>query len=104
MGKLLALSLTLSLVGIFILLLVSVNQSPTDITGKAVSNDYVSVEGKIISIKTIQEFTIMNLDTNITITCFQCSFKKGDRIRVEGTLEDYQGKMQINAEKIEKIS
>lgn len=103
MGKLLALSLTVSLIGIFLLLLISLNQSPVDITGKAISEDYVSAEGKIISVKTIQDFTIINLDTNITLTCFQCSFKEGDYIHVEGTVEEYQGKKQINTEKIEKI-
>ena len=96
-------SLILSLAGILILLVISMNIQPKEIANYSdlKENDYVSVSGKIISEKYFQDsdFSIIKLENNITITC-NCKFPVNSTIAVAGKVEDYNGKLQINAEKI----
>ena len=103
MGKLLAISLIISLLGIFFLLFLALNQTPEKLSGNTVLNSYVKAEGRVVLVKTYSEFSIIRLDTNITIVCFKCSLKPGQKIQVIGVLEEYQGERQINAEKIKII-
>jgi DNA/RNA endonuclease YhcR with UshA esterase domain len=104
MSKLLSISLAISLIGIFILIIIATTNQPEKITGKTITNDLVEATGQIVSVKNYDEFSIINLDTNFTVVCFQCQFKPGDNVMVQGTVEDYQSKKQINAETIEKIN
>lgn len=104
MSKLLAISLIVSVLGIFILLFFALSQSPEKISRNSAEYSYVQAEGRIISIKNYNEFNIIQLDSNITVVCNKCILKTGQKILVTGVLEDYQGTMQINAEEIKIIN
>ena len=104
MGKLLAISLVISLLGIFALLFLALSQTPVKLSGNTVLNSYVKAEGQVTSVKTYTDFNIIQLDTNITAVCFKCNLKIGQKILVTGTLEEYQGERQINVETIKVLS
>lgn len=95
MGKLLVISLIISLIGIFALLIISINQE--NLTGSAISK--VSVTGKILDVKKYDEFNIIRLE-NITVICYQCDFRPGETITATGIISQYQGKNQLDAEEI----
>lgn len=102
--RLLTISLAISLIGIFVLLLIAAYLKPKDITGNVVSNeDLVKTSGTIVSIKSIDNFNIIVLDNQETVVCFNCNFKQGDKVSVEGRVSEYQGQKQINAETIKVI-
>ena len=100
--KLLHLSLVISILGILILLLIPLLVSPTQVSNKSnlVLGDYVKTSGKIVSIKTYEDFSIIRLDNNITLTCDSCLFQKFQTITVEGKVTDYQDELQIQADRI----
>ena len=83
--------LLLSIAGILILLLISLSQKPT------------IVSGKILDIKDYSEFKIIKLE-NFTVTCYKCEFKVNQTIQVTGRQVVYKGKPEINADKIEIIN
>lgn len=65
-------------------------------------NERVKTSGKIISINTYEDFSIIKLDNNITLTC-NCLFQKNQTIRVEGRVIDYKSKLEIQGEKIKEV-
>ena len=105
MGKLLTISLVLSLIGIFLILIFALHQGPKRISAYASlnANDYVETTSKILSIKTYDEFNIIKLENNISVVCFKCSFNQSQTIKVQGKVSEYKGEKQINAETIEVI-
>jgi len=104
MEKSFSIFLTCALLGIFILLLISLYIQPKEITrySQLKENDYVKVTGKIISIRTIEDFSIIKIDKNITTIC-NCKFPVNQTILVQGTVEKYKNELQINADKIESV-
>lgn len=106
MRIMLILTLTISLIGIFVLIFLAAQSKPQEISGQAIleTKDYVETTGKITAIKKASDFSIINLDNNITIVCYNCPlFKVNQKIKATGTLSEYQGKKQINAERIEVV-
>src|SRR4030043_2289562 len=99
MEKLFSIFLTCALSGIFIMLLISLYIQPKEITKyyQLKENDYVSVTGKIVSIKTIEDFSIIRLGGNITLIC-NCKFQINQTIIATGTVEKYKNELQINAD------
>lgn len=92
MSKLLIISLIISILGIFSLILMALIHPPETSTGR------------VISVRDYNEFKIIALDTNKTVTCFKCDLRINDTIQVQGDIEFYQGKPQINAQIIKKLN
>ncbi len=96
------LSLSLSFLGVFFLLFLSNIIKPKIVSNlkELELNERVITKGKIIEIKNYDSFSIIKLDNNITITC-NCQLEKNQIITVEGKVEEYKNKLQIQAEKIQ---
>jgi len=92
----------ISILGIFLLLIISASIQPEKISGysELKENKYVQVSGKIISIKNYEDFSILKLDSNITLTC-NCKFQANSTVTAQGKVEKYQNNLQVNADKIE---
>ena len=103
--NLLKISLIISVTGIFFLLLLSILIQPKQINNEKELklNDYISVKGKIISIRNYDDFNVIKLDNNITLTCEKCKLKQNQTIIAEGKVEEYEKQLQINAEKIQEM-
>jgi len=97
--------LIISILGIFILLLISSNLRPKKVSNysELAEGDYVQTTGKIISLRDYQDFSVIKLNNNITITC-NCKFTINNTIEVTGKVENYQNSLQINADKISLIN
>lgn len=100
--KLLTFSLIISFLGVFLLLLLSNTIKPIQVSyyQQLKLNDKVKTTGKILNIKTYDNFNIISLDNNLTITCNKCNFKLNQTIQAEGKVAEYKQQLQINAEKI----
>ncbi len=106
MRLIIILTLTISLIGIFILIFLAANQAPETISGQSIieTKEYVETTGTISEIKKASDFSVINLDNNITVVCYNCPlFKINQKIKATGTLSEYNGKKQINAERIEVV-
>lgn len=105
MKKLFIFFLLLSILGIFILLLISLTIQPKSIKNyqQLKEKDYVSVSGRIISSNYYKnsDFSILRLENNITITC-NCKIPANETLTAKGVVENYKGNLQINAEEIER--
>lgn len=103
MNRLFLLCLIASIFGILSLSLISLQIKPKQVSNldELKENSYVSVSGRIISEKYFSEsdFSIINLNNNITLIC-NCKFPVNSTITAEGRVEEYQNKLQINAQKI----
>lgn len=101
MDKILLFSILISLVGILILLLISANLPIREVKeySQLKEGEYVQIAGKIISVKNYQDFSIIRLDKNITLTC-ECNLKANQTLEAAGYVESYKGELQINTEKI----
>ena len=110
MALIIKLTLTISLLGIIILLILTNTLQPTlknieDITTKDL-NKKAKVQGIIINIKSFEEsnFQILTLSDStgkIDITTNKIlNLKKGQQITVVGRVTDYKQDLQIEAEKI----
>ncbi len=86
-NSLLKLSLVISILGIFFLLILT-------------NLSQVSVQGRVVYLKSYDDFKIITLDTNKTLTCDSCFLKPNQTIQVQGKLITYQGKEEIQANKI----
>ena len=107
---LLKLSLIISVIGIFTLLLIieKIEIKNSDISN--ISNysldQKVKVKGFISSVKNLPGILILTLRDNsgeITVIVFkeeEIELKKDMLIEVEGTLKEYKGKLEIEADKI----
>lgn len=106
MNKLFVLCLIASIFGILSLSLISLQIKPKQVSSlkELKENEYVQVQGKIISDKYFREsdFSIITLENNITIIC-NCQFPVNSTIKAEGRVEIYQNQMQINANKINLV-
>jgi len=102
MERLFIIFLILSVLGILILNLIVFLILPTNIEkySELKENSYVSVSGKIVSIRTYSEFSIIQLDNHVTLTC-NCKFPVNSSISAVGTVEKYNNLLQVNSEKIE---
>lgn len=101
-NKLLKASLIISFVGIFLLLfLTTLKPKEVGNYNELELNERVKTQGKIIEIKNYDNFFIISLDNNITITCNSCQLKENQTIEAEGKVTDYKKQLQINAEKIQ---
>jgi hypothetical protein len=107
MNRLFYISLALSIAGIFILILISLNVQPQKISlsSELRENSYVSISGRIVSIKTFPDsggFSIIKLENNMTVIC-NCNFPVNTTVAVIGRVEEYENNLQINAEKINSL-
>lgn len=102
--KMLKISFLASISGILILfILINLLQAKSITSYEDLRlGEYVKVGGKIISVKSYSDFSVVKLDSNITITC-NCKLKINDSIEVIGKIEEYDNIKQINAEKISLI-
>ncbi len=103
------LSLALSLICIFALLITLNLQSPvqvnnnTDLSALA-DNTKVQTSGKAISEKIYSDLKILTLDTGLQITCTDCPSYYNKTITAIGVKETYINRTQIKALSIKSIS
>jgi len=100
MSKLFILSLVVSVFGVLILLALAYSSAPIRVSSyqDLKLNNFVQTTGKIISANSFNDFSIINLDNNITITC-NCNISEGT-INVSGKVSEYRKELQINADEI----
>lgn len=104
--KLLKLSLITSFIGIFLLLLLSTIIQPKEVLkySDLELDSYAKTTAKVISIKSYDNFKIIKLNNNITLTCNNCKLKEKQIVAVTGKVTEYKDQLQINAEKIESLN
>ncbi len=104
-NKLLKISLTFSFIGVFSLLLISQILKPVKVKSyqDLTLNKKVFTTSVIKEIKTYNDFSIINLKNNITITCNKCNLNKSQKIKVQGRVTNYKGIVQIQSEKIKIV-
>jgi len=97
--------LIISIIGIFSLLLTSLVIAPIQVSSyqELKENSYVQVSGKIISISSYNDFSIIKLDNNITLTC-NCKLKENSTIQVLGKVISYKNMLEIQVEEIKNVS
>ena len=98
-------SLAISFFGVFFLFLISTTMQEKSVTSysELKLNELVTTQGKILNINTFDDFSIIKLDNNITITC-NCQFEEEQEIEVKGRVLQYKKQLQIQAEKISLLS
>lgn len=101
MNKWLGLSFIVSILGILVLFFISSFIQPQDVSNynQLKAGRFVMVSGKVVSIRSYNDFSIIRLDNNISLTC-NCKFSVNDSIYVEGMVEEYKNELQIQANKI----
>jgi DNA/RNA endonuclease YhcR with UshA esterase domain len=100
--------LTISIIGITLLLILSLTFSPKKINIKIINEDFlykkVKVIGKITSINNQKDFQIITIrDSTGSIQIFSKNkkiFQKDQTLLVMGKVQEYKNKLQINSEKI----
>ncbi len=110
MENLLKICLAISIIGIFLLLLLSNVLSPKAITLGEINdkmlNQKVKVHGEIFRIEDKGTFKILSIKDEtgkIDVTC-ECGNLTYQNIEVEGTIKEYREYLQIQADKITIIS
>ncbi len=100
--RLLKFSLIISFFGVLFLIILSLNVEPKEVFSYAELEEgvYVIVSGKVVSIREYGEFKTVKFDNNISFNCNGCGIRENLRLRVEGKVSEYRGKMQVNAERI----
>jgi len=103
--KLLKFSLSISFLGIFLLLFLANYQKPKEITTSSnlTLNEKISIKGKIINERNYDEFSILKLQDScgtIEIIC-NCKNFLNKSVLIEGKVTEYKNKKQIQAEKIQ---
>lgn len=98
-------SLVIALIGIFILLIMLNFSHPIQVNSQKdlsslIENSKVQTKGKVIGEKQIGNEKILNLDNHLEIICRTCPSYLGQIIYIEGIIEKYQNKTQIQALKI----
>jgi len=101
-------SLTISLIGILILLLIINTSQPNQIKisdiNSSILGKQVTITGKVVKVNTYKSnFTIISLqqDTNqINITCNCPDIKKNQNLIITGIVSEYKNQIQINANQI----
>ncbi len=104
--RLMKLSLSLSFLGIFFLLFLPNIIKPKQVFNypQLKTNERVKTIGKIIEVETYDDFLIIKLHNNITITCSNCNLKENQEIEVEGKVTEYKQNLHIQAEKIKNVT
>ena len=86
---------------------ITVDEATLDAIDELPAEQMTRVDGVVERLTEKGNVTIMVISqqTLVTVVAFddKVSVKKGDRIGVEGTIEEYNGKKEIIAEKIERI-
>jgi DNA/RNA endonuclease YhcR with UshA esterase domain len=102
-------SLIISIIGIFLLLILTLTIQPVKTKIKDIDsselNQRIQIQGKIISIRTYksQNFQIITLNDStgkIDITLTPINVTKNQTIIVTGRVAEYKNNLQIEAEKI----
>jgi len=113
-NKLTKVSLTISLGGIFILLIFSQTQEIKNLsikeTLKRGEGDFVKITGKITRLTETQGLYILNLKDQtgeITVIVFKnkdkISLKENSFVEIEGETKEYENRMEIIANKLKII-
>jgi len=111
--RLLRISLIISLIGIFFLLLLAKNLEPKQIGIKEINdnllNQKVKIQGTILKIQDKTTFKILSVadatgKIDILCECKNNQFQVNNTILVLGTLQDYKKNFQISADKIIKTT
>jgi hypothetical protein len=91
-----------SILGTLLLLLIPYLAEPKSAAkySQLKEGECVKVTGKAVSIKTSGSMQLIKLDSNITLTCTGCKFKENQTLEATGKVENYNNKLEINAEKI----
>jgi len=108
MKPLLIISLIISIISILILLIISNNLEPEKINIKDINiqnlNQKIQTTGTITSIKTYQNFQIINIkENNSSITILvnkETNLTKNQKIEIMGKVLEYKNSLEIQAEKI----
>jgi len=102
-STLLKLSLAISILGILFLFFI-----PSYLPAKQVSSyqkltegEHVTINSTVKSIRVYNNFKIIKLDNNITLTCFNCELSENQRINTKGRVVKYKNSLEIKVEKIE---
>ena len=113
MPSILKISIAIALIGTFILLFLSYISEPKLIEiktiNKAMLDNFVKIYGKIIDIDNKESIKIIKVEDNsgsIDVIVFEkniINIGKGMNAEIIGKVSEYQGKMQINAEKIKEL-
>ena len=98
-------SIVIAVIGIFILLIMLNFSQPIQVNSQKdisilIENSKVQTKGKVMSEKQIGNEKFLNLDNNLEIICRTCPSYLGQIIYIEGIIEKYQNKTQIQALKI----
>ena len=103
-NKLFKLSLIISFLGVLFLLVISAKIQPKQVNSyeELRLNTNVKTQGKILEIRTYGDFSVIRLDSNLTVTC-NCIFSQNSSVEVIGEIEVYKNQKQIKAEKISKV-
>lgn len=114
MKPILTISLIISIIGILILLILSNSQEPEKINIKNIGiqniNQKIQTQGTIVSIKTYNNFEILNLRQNYydnysiaILINKKTNLTKNQTIEVIGKIIEYKDSLEIQAEKIKII-
>jgi len=102
--NLLKICFSISILGIFSLLLISSLVQPKLISrySELRLDESVRTSGKVISFNEFQDFGVIRLDNGIIVTC-NCQLKENSTIRITGKVTEYKNQLQIQAEEIENV-
>lgn len=100
---LLKISLIISILGILILFFISNNMQAKQVKNynDLKLNDYIRTTSRIIYVNSYDEFSVIKLENNITVTC-NCKFKVNETIEVYGRVIEYENILEVEANKIIK--
>ena len=105
--KLLKLSLIISILGIFLLLILTNLIKPQQVNNyqqlsQLKLNQLATTTGKVISVYSTNDFNIIKLNNNLTLTFNQknLQLKQNQTITATGIISSYQSSLQIQANKI----
>ena len=109
METLLKICLAASIIGIFVLLLLANVRSPKIMPIGSINdqmlNQKVKIQGEIFNVEDKSSFKILSIKDEtgrVDILC-ECGNLTNQKVEVEGTIKEYRGSLQIQADKIVKI-
>ena len=96
--------LVFSIIGVFFLLILSATFQPKQVSSyqELKLGEYVKTQGKVIYAKNYDDFSILTLSNNLTLTC-NCRSKVNATIQVQGKVTEYKGKLQVQSNEIKEI-
>ena len=106
-STLLKIALITGLIGVFSLMIIMFSTEIQEVNiseAKAMEEDnIIKITGTIERITTKEDFTIINLrkEESITVVMFEkIDLNKGTKVEIEGKIQDYKGEKEIIAEKV----